>query len=132
MIVAFNAHAAREIEARVRERLGPWIPGPVQIAARTFHALGLEIISAVEGVRPTVAGGADEDRVTGELIADLLTRDGEFSCAWVRFNALYPLDAADPASFETASAWRAYVEHAGEHSKGRHGFHTLDGWLAGS
>lgn len=132
LIVAFNAHAAREIEARVRERLGPWIPGPVQIAARTFHALGLEIISAVEGVRPTVAGGADEDRVTGELIADLLTRDGEFSCAWVRFNALYPLDAADPASFETASAWRAYVEHAGEHSKGRHGFHTLDGWLAGS
>jgi len=132
LIVAFNAHAARAIEERVHERLGCWLTGPARVAVRTFHALGLEIIAAVEGTRPDVAGGDDEDRVTSELIADLLATDDAFARAWMQFNVLYPVNAADPDSFETAAAWRTYVENVGEHASGRHGFRTLDGWLAES
>ena len=48
LVVAFNAHAAAELEERVHERLGAWINGPMSVKAKTFHAFGLEVIAAAE------------------------------------------------------------------------------------
>ena len=132
LIVAFNAHAAAEIEERVHERLGPWMPEPISIKAKTFHAFGLEIIADVEGTRPSVAGGSDGDRVIGEIIDHLLETDGSFATAWVAFHSLHPNHAADPAAFPTAEAWNAYLRSTGEYEKGRYGYRTLDGGLAGT
>lgn len=73
---------------------------------KTFHALGLEIITAVAGARPAIAADGDEDRVTGEVIEELLATDAEFAAAWVRFHAFYPESVVDPQAFETAQAWR--------------------------
>ncbi len=132
LVVAFNAHAAKELEERVHERLQPWIPEPLSIKVKTFHALGLEIIATVEGARPAIAADGDGDGVTGEVITDLLATDAEFAAAWVRFHALYRDNAIDPEVFETAQDWRRYVKDHGEYENGLHGFRTLYGDLAGS
>ena len=50
----------------------------------------------------------------------------------MEFHALYPDDAADPAAFETAEAWHAYLRDTGEYGKGRYGYRTLNGELVDS
>lgn len=132
LIVAFNAHAAREIEARVRERLKRWLDGPGAITVRTFHALGLEIISRVEGRRPSVMARSEDGGMTADLIQDLLDTDGTFRQDWVSFNALYPDEALDPASCETPEDWQAFLRTSGEYRNGEHGLPTLAGDLAAS
>jgi DNA helicase IV len=132
LIVAFNAHAAREIEERVHERLAAMIHGPGTIKARTFHALGLEIIAEVEEARPAVAGGGDDDQVIGEIIADLVAEDERFASAWAQFNALYPVDIPAASAFDTVEAWHAHLTSSGNGARGRDGFRTLNGELARS
>ncbi|MDP6778572.1 MAG: UvrD-helicase domain-containing protein, partial [Candidatus Latescibacteria bacterium] len=131
LIVAFNAHAAAELEERVHERLGQWLPVPVSIKAKTFHAFGLEVIAEVEGARPSVAGGGDADGVIDGMIEDLLETDSAFARAWMEFHALYPEEALDPATFGSSEAWDAYVKRTGEYAKGRYGYLTLNDELAG-
>ena len=132
LIVAFNAHAAREIEERVHDRLAAMIHGPGAIKARTFHALGLEIIAEVEQARPAVAGGGDDDQAIGEIIADLVAEDERFASAWAHFNALYPVDMPAPSAFDTVEAWHACLTSSGNGARGRNGFRTLNGELARS
>jgi len=123
LVVVFNAHAAREIEARIHACLKSG--GALSIKVKTFHALGIEIIAEVEGVRPHVADGSDVE--TGALIADLLMSDAEFALMWAHFHAYYAEEVADPAHFETSDAWFAHVLAVGGAENGRYGFRTLQG-----
>lgn len=43
-VVTFNRDAAGELQARVRDRLGPFLPGAEQIEIRTLHALARQIL----------------------------------------------------------------------------------------
>jgi len=132
LIVAFNAHAAAELEERIHQRLAPWVDGPVPIKVKTFHAFGLEVITEVEGERPSVAESGDEDRVVGELIEELLATDDEFAAVWIQFHTLYPDEVADPAAFRSAKAWQAHLRNTGESDGGRYGYRTLNGEIAAS
>jgi DNA helicase-4 len=72
LLLAFNADAAKELAARCKERLG------VEVQASTFHALGNQIVGAVEPAVPTLSRLATDrhyfsrflDRVIEELKAD--------------------------------------------------------------
>jgi DNA helicase-4 len=135
LIVVFNTHAAREIETRIRKRLKSLLPSPFSLKVKTFHALGLEIISNVEGARPTVAdlstGGEDSDHsLIGELVVTLLKTDPSFSRAYVQFHILCPEEAKDPALFQTSRDWLTYLKDLGAYESGRFGFRTLNGeWV---
>ncbi|MCP4410312.1 MAG: UvrD-helicase domain-containing protein [Gammaproteobacteria bacterium] len=72
LLLAFNTDAAKELSERCKDRLG------VEVQASTFHALGNQIIGAVEPVVPTLSRLAQDrqyfsqflDAVIGELRAD--------------------------------------------------------------
>jgi DNA helicase-4 len=72
LLLAYNTDAAKELAERCKHRLG------VEIQASTFHALGNQIIGAVEPVVPTLSRLAQDpkyfsrflDTVIGELRAD--------------------------------------------------------------
>ncbi|MBP7759222.1 MAG: UvrD-helicase domain-containing protein [Alphaproteobacteria bacterium] len=72
LLLAFNADAAKELEARCRSRLG------VEVQASTFHALGNRIVGTVEPKVPTLSRLATDrhhfsgflDFAIGELKAD--------------------------------------------------------------
>ena len=80
LLLAFARDARKEMEQRVRRRLGE--EAVRGLTVRTFHSLGLSIIGDAEGKRPTLAKVAEDDKALLDLlkhiVADLLA-DRKFS-----------------------------------------------------
>lgn len=136
LVLAFNNHAARELETRIGDRLGD-ILGEKTIKVKTFHALGLEIIANVEGVKPSVPDFVSDSSGSGrtfigELITELQTKDPDFGREWIFFNTYYFQSAADPATFKDARDWEKYVKETGDYANGQNGYRTLNGELVKS
>ncbi|WP_340116169.1 UvrD-helicase domain-containing protein [Pelagibius sp. 7325] len=69
LLMAFGAKAAEEMARRIEERSGS------PIDARTFHALGYDIIKKVEGKAPALAAHASDDVQFRALLRDILERE---------------------------------------------------------
>jgi DNA helicase-4 len=69
LLMAFGKDAAEEMAARIKERSG------ANVDALTFHALGYEIIGAVEGGAPALAAHASDDAQFRALLRDILIND---------------------------------------------------------
>ena len=86
LLLAFARDARKEMEERLRRRLGSTTAGGLTV--RTFHSLGMAIIGEAEGKRPTLAKSAENDRALFDLlkgiVADLLT-GGELSSALLQW-----------------------------------------------
>lgn len=95
LLLAFNADAAKELQNRIRERLGPLGFAADQIVARTFHAFGLDVIGQAIGKKPTLAPwlerGGDIDRLSS-IIDDLKDRDLGFRTRWDLFRVVFSRD----------------------------------------
>ncbi|MCY4583118.1 MAG: UvrD-helicase domain-containing protein, partial [Chloroflexi bacterium] len=65
LLLAFARGARKEMQERVEKRLGDDANG---VTVRTFHALGMGIISEAEGKRPALARSAMEEKALLELI----------------------------------------------------------------
>ena len=74
LLLAFTVKAADEMQERIGKKLG------VDVKARTFHGLGLEIIAQARGKKPSLFAEAEDrtarDRVIKGLITDLIADDG--------------------------------------------------------
>lgn len=95
LLLAFNTAAAAELRERIKVRLEPLgLPGD-KVAAKTFHAFGLDVIGAATGKRPTVApwleSGQDLD-VLLELVDDLKDKDATFRTNWDLFRVVLGQD----------------------------------------
>lgn len=69
LLMAFSKEAAEEMATRIEERCGS------PIDARTFHAMGYEIIREVEGQAPAMAAHASDDAQFRALLRDILVND---------------------------------------------------------
>ena len=70
LLLAFAKDARKEMEARIRARLGAEeFRG---ITARTFHALGMSIIGEAEGKSPTLARVAEDNRALLDLLKQIV------------------------------------------------------------
>jgi DNA helicase-4 len=69
LLLAFGRDAAEELAIRIEQR------GGAAVDARTFHALGYEIIRTVEGQGPALAAHASDDRQFYALLRDILLND---------------------------------------------------------
>ncbi|WP_210184063.1 UvrD-helicase domain-containing protein [Filomicrobium insigne] len=69
LLLAFGRDAAEEMATRIERRVG------AAVDARTFHALGYEIIRTVEGQGPALAAHASDDRQFYALLRDILLND---------------------------------------------------------
>ncbi|MBT4701980.1 MAG: UvrD-helicase domain-containing protein [Rhodospirillaceae bacterium] len=66
LLMAFGNAAAEEMAARIEKRCGSFVD------ARTFHALGYEIIRKVEGQAPALAPHASDDAQFRALLREIL------------------------------------------------------------
>ena len=69
LLLAFGREAADEMSKRIAERCG------AAVDARTFHALGYEIIRTVEGHGPALAAHASDDRQFYALLREIVLSD---------------------------------------------------------
>lgn len=93
LMVAYNRDAAEELRARAERRLGSDIAERLTI--KTFHALGVELIAEVEGVRPSVSVLASDAHALARFITTALDealRDPAYAVKFVE----YGFDRAEP------------------------------------
>ncbi len=81
LLLAFARDAQEEMEDRVQSRLDSEVG--TEITIRTFHSLGMEIIGATEGKRPTLAKEASDQIVLinrlKDFINELIATNSDFS-----------------------------------------------------
>lgn len=123
LVLAFNADAAKELQARIQARLVPLDLPAEKIQARTFHAFGLDIIGQSTGKKPSLApwleGGGDIRRLV-ELVDELKDSDQSFRTAWDLFRIVLGRDLpAFGEEEESPEDW--------DTERGTTGFRTLDG-----
>ena len=108
LLMAFGKDAAAEMAARIKERSG------ASVDVLTFHALGYEIISEVEGGAPALAAHASDDAQFHALLRDILINDvgrlrGLKSLLLKWFSEFYwPFKSE--LDFKTKSEYYRYVE----------------------
>ena len=71
LLLAFARDAQKEMEDRVRNRLG--IRVGAQITVRTFHSLGMAIIGEVESKRPALSRVAEDEKALLALLKGIIT-----------------------------------------------------------
>jgi DNA helicase-4 len=95
LLLAFNNDAAAELRERLKARLSPLgLPGD-KVAAKTFHAFGLEIIGAATGKRPSLAPWLEHGRdlqTLLELVDELKDKDLLFRSKWDLFRVVLGQD----------------------------------------
>jgi DNA helicase IV len=137
LVLAFNNDAAAELDERINTRLAAQLPAGVRISAKTFHKLGLVILAAAKGKKPSVAnlaegGGVADTVLIVPLVKGCLRSDPAFATDWVLFRTVCFKPAKNPADFDSLDSWNEYVRTHGENRNGRSGFLTIQGEIVKS
>ena len=108
LLLAFARDAATEMSERIASRAG------VAVEARTFHALGMQIIGAVEGQKPALAPHASDDMaylaLLREILRELVTGAAEIAAMIVGWFAHAFDDPRSDWDFQTKHEWYSEVE----------------------
>lgn len=115
LVLAFNRKAALELQ----ERLAPALP----VTVRTLHALGLDIVTRVNGYRPHVQN--DAGQLLQRVLRQRVHHDVNFADHWLLFRVFYHLPVRHPHQFTSRRGWSAFVAKYGERRNRRTGFVTL-------
>ena len=101
LMLAFNADAAKELQNRTRERLLPLGLDAGKVAARTFHAFGMEVIAQATGSKPSLApwldAGGDITQL-GRIVEQLRRINPVFRTQWDFFRAVLAKDYPEEGS----------------------------------
>ena len=87
LMVAYNRDAAQELRERAARRLGD-VPDIDRLTVKTFHALGLELIAAAEGVRPSLSVMAEDSHALARFVTaqlDDLLRDRGYAAKFIEY-----------------------------------------------
>lgn len=132
LVLAFNKSVRIELEDRLAKRLARG----GEVAVRTFHALGLEILGTATGRRPDVPSWASDDssggRVLDDIIKEIRSSDAGFNEDWVLFHTLYSAPDVQLTEFQNETEYRRYLQRAGVLDRDRRGIRTLNGELVKS
>lgn len=122
VLLAFNREAATELQQRTDAALQRLGMQGVQVQARTFHALGRQIIGKATGRLPDVPDWAVDASLgfhrLAELIDVLKDRSHAFRTQWDMFRLVFGRDLPTAGEPTPADGWEA---------DGRHYVHTLNG-----
>lgn len=138
LLLAFNKDAAEELNQRVKDRLHPVGLDGTQVAARTFHAFGLEVIGQATGRKPALApwldSGQDHDHLM-RLVDGLRDTDPRFRTWWDLFRIVLGRDLPEfgqeqdnPEDWDTATKTSGFRTLRGEIVKSQ-GERMVADWL---
>lgn len=121
LMLAFARKAAEEMQERQDKRLRPWLKAGTP-TIKTFHAIGLEIISRVDGRRPAISALAVDSHTFARFIDEQLTeqlKSAVYKSKVVRFFTSYLYPYRNPFDFKSMQEYNDYVR--------RHELRTLQG-----
>ena len=138
LLLAFNKDAAEELKQRIKDRLHPLGFDGDQVAARTFHAFGLEVIGKATGRKPALApwldSGQDHHHLM-RLVDGLRDTDPRFRTWWDLFRIVLGSDLPEfgqeqdnPEDWDTATKASGFRTLQGEIVKSQ-GERMIADWL---
>lgn len=95
LLLAFNSDAAKELGARIKQRLEPLGLLAEKVVAKTFHAFGLDVIGQATGKRPALAPwveSAQDLEYLLRIVDDLKDQDLGFRANWDLFRIVLGQD----------------------------------------
>lgn len=111
LMLAYAKKAAGEMQERLDSRLNPWLTNGTP-TIKTFHALGLEIIGAVEGHRPDLTPMAEDKHRFAKFIDTEITRHcdvPEYRTMIVRYCGYERFSYHNPFDFKSMPEYKEYV-----------------------
>lgn len=109
IMLAFNKDAAQELEERGAQSLARLGMVGVTINALTFHSLGLKIIGAATGKKPSVPKWATKTELglekLGEIVDALKDSSNEFRTKWDLFRLVFGRDHSTAPLRDVAEAF---------------------------
>jgi DNA helicase-4 len=111
LMLAFAKKAAEEMQGRQDNRLERWLKDGAP-TIKTFHALGLEIIGAVESHRPDLTPMAEDDHRFAKFINDQIDEhcdDPEYQAMVVRYCGSERFPYRNPFDFNSMTEYHEYV-----------------------
>lgn len=117
LLLAFNNDAAKELSQRIKARLQPLGLPAERIAAKTFHAFGLDVIGLATGKKPSLApwleGGQDLEHLL-QLIDARKDKDLVFRTQWDLFRIVLGQDLPKfGKEAESPDGWNAQTKEEG-------------------
>lgn len=109
VMLAFNKDAAKELQERADRAFARVGMSHAGVEARTFHALGLDIIARVTGRRPDVPDWAVDANLglhkLAELVDQLKDRSHAFRTRWDMFRLVFGRDLPQLGGVMPADGW---------------------------
>ena len=112
LLIAFNAKAAEELRERLVSLQRAGLSSEA-LTAKTFHALGKEIIAEVEGVQPAVSVLATDDHALRRFISDALEellKDASYLEAFIGYGFQRGQPFRTMFDFDTRADYEKHVE----------------------
>jgi len=107
LLLAYGNNAAKEMDQRIKEKLDN-----DDIKASTFHALGMKIISDVEGVKPSLSPWVNDekgkDKWVQNTLESLMSR-ADYRCKILEYFSKYYYVEANEFEFETQGDYYDYL-----------------------
>ncbi len=103
LLLAFNKDAAKELEARIRDRLRPLGLAGNAITAQTFHAFGLGVIGKATGRKPSLAPWLEGGQAVAHMLRivdELKDANPAFRMRWEFFRIVLFRDLPGPGKEE--------------------------------
>ena len=122
LMLAFNADAAAELQARASARLTALGLPTEGLRASTFHSFGRSLLGEATGRKPTIApwveNGRDVEKV-GEIVDELRDSSPDFRYKWDMFRLLYSRvsespDGGEHDSYDRDNRTTGFLTYRGE------------------
>jgi DNA helicase IV len=122
LMLAFNADAAAELQARVGARLSAVGLPSDGLRAATFHSFGRSLIGKATGRKPSIApwveAGKDVQKIS-EIVDQLRDASPQFRYQWDAFRLLYARvsnepDGGEPDSYDRSTQRTGFGTYRGE------------------
>ena len=107
LLLSFGKKAAKEMQERLKSRIGN-----TEIIASTFHKLGKEIISHVEGKQPAISPLAGDDKLLAKNVDSWFHRHLEnehYQSLALKYFQFYLHPGTNPFEFESEGEYFDYI-----------------------
>jgi DNA helicase-4 len=107
LLLAYGNNAAKEMDERIKEKLDN-----DEIKASTFHALGMKVISDVEGVKPSLSPWVNDEKSKGKWVhntIESLMNSADYRHKILEYFSKYYYVEANEFEFETQGDYYDYL-----------------------
>lgn len=130
LILAYNKDAQLEIEERIKKTFSKLKKTKNMPLAKTFHSIGLEIVSANTGKKPKIsklatARGRVANSIFSDLISNIAVNNPNFYADWAQYITIAKHPLPKPDAIKTKEDYERFLMQVGAKRTGPIGRQSL-------